>query len=94
MKIIGVTGGVGAGKSSVLNYFRENENARLLIADEIAHELMEPGGACYPKICELLGNGVLKEDGSIDRVKMAEVIFGDDSIRKEVNAIVHPAVQQ
>jgi dephospho-CoA kinase len=94
MKVIGVTGGVGAGKSSVLKYFRENENARLLIADEIAHDLMEPGGACYPKLCELLGNSVLKEDGTIDRMKMAEVIFGDDSIRKKVNAIVHPAVQQ
>ncbi len=94
MKIIGITGGVGAGKSQVLSYIKENYNARILLADEVAHLLEEPGHDCYDRLVALLGKDILQEDLFIDKKKMADKIFKDKPLLIEVNKIVHPAVKK
>lgn len=93
MKVIGVTGGVGAGKSEVLAYLAEHYNCRVIMADRVAHQLEEPGERCYESLVALLGAQVLTLDGRIDRQKMAARIFGDTAMLEKVNAIVHPAVK-
>ncbi len=93
MKVIGITGGVGAGKSAVLHYIEENFAARILLTDQIAHDLMEPNQPCYEKIKETFqDDNLFFEDGSIDRKWMAQVIFADKEKRLKINEIVHPAV--
>ena len=95
MKFIGITGGVGAGKSAILQYLEKKENVRVMYADEIAHELMEPDTPVYQQICTLFeGEELLALDGNIDRPKMAALIFSDASKRQQLNAIVHPAVKE
>ena len=93
MKVIGITGGVGAGKTAVLSYIRDNYNCRVILADEVAHQVKEPGQVCYDRLVALLSKEVLNEDGTIHKQKMAEMIFSSDSLLEEVNAIIHPAVQ-
>lgn len=93
MKVIGITGGVGAGKTQVLRYLQERTDCEVIIADQAAHRLEEPGGACYGQIVALLGPGILAEDGSIDKNKMASRIFADQALLARVNEIVHPAVK-
>ena len=93
MKIIGITGGVGAGKSQVLEYLRRRPGCRVIIADQVAHALEEPGGACLEQIVDLLGREILTADSSIDKGKMAALIFGDEKLLAQVNGIVHPAVK-
>ncbi len=93
MKTIGITGGVGAGKSTVLQYLEEMYNCRIIMTDDVANLLKEPGQACYEPIVRLLGNDVLLPDGTIDRKRMAEMIFHDQDLLKKVEAILHPAVR-
>ncbi len=95
MRFIGITGGVGAGKSAVLSYLEQKEGVRVMLADEIAHSLMEEGQACYRKILERFpGLDLLQADGQFDRGKLAQYIFSDEDKRRAVNAIVHPAVKE
>lgn len=94
MKVIGITGGVGAGKSEILSYLKKHYNCHIIMADLLAHDLQEPGGICYESIVALLGDEVVASDGRIDRARMAEKIFGDSSLRGQVNGIVHPAVKE
>ena len=78
---IHLTGGVGAGKSSVLRFLEEEYGAKILRADDLAKELMEPGEEGYRRVVELLGKDILAADGTIDRAAMAERIYHDDSAR-------------
>lgn len=94
MKVVGITGGIGAGKSQVLSYLKEHTRCRIIIADQVAHELEEPGGRCYQPIVSILGTAILTEDGRIDRAKMAARIFADGKLLSQINAIVHPAVKE
>ena len=96
MKIIGITGGVGAGKSTVLDIIRESCSCYILIADKAAHEVERKGQPCYAELVELLGSGILTEDGEIDKRKMAAAIFSGDSkdTLNKVNSIVHPRVKE
>lgn len=95
MRFVGITGGVGAGKTEILNFLAKQDGIEVMLADEIAHELMEPDGACYEKLTEFFaGDGVFADDGSIKRDRMAEVIFSDAAKREALNAIVHPAVKE
>ena len=94
MKFIGITGGVGAGKSAVLDYLATKPGVRVMLADEIAHELMEPGTDCYEQIRQAFPeHDIYKEDGHFDRIKLAKVIFSDGNRRARMNGIVHPAVK-
>ena len=93
MKTIGITGGVGAGKSSVLSYIGDNYNCKIVYADDLAKNLEAKGGPCYSPLLELLGDDILREDGEIDPGKMSLKVFGRPDILKKVNDIVHPAVK-
>lgn len=95
MKFIGITGGVGAGKSAILDFIREHYRAKVVLADDLAKELMEPGTACHKKLLEAFGgDGVFDEAGVMDREKMAALLFTKPKKRQEMNAIVHPAVKE
>ncbi len=94
MKIIGITGGVGAGKSAIMDYLMRNYNAKVVRADEVAHLVTQPGKACYMRLVSLLNDDILNEDGSIDRKKMANKIFSDKGLLASVNSIIHPAVRE
>ncbi len=95
MKVIGITGGVGAGKSEVLKLIKDMCECIIITADELARSLEVKGEVCYEPLIRLLGKEVLGDDGEIDPKKMARMIFSDgaEDILKEVNAIVHPAVK-
>ena len=77
MRVIGITGGVGAGKSTVLDYVRQRWDTLVVQADVTGHEVMAPGGPCYEPILELFGSEILREDKSIDRGKVAAIVFQD-----------------
>lgn len=94
MRLIGITGGVGAGKTEILSYIREHYSCRIYLADEVARNIQQPGQPCYEKIVALLGEGILTKEGRIDRGKMAARIFLEKALLEKVNAIVHPAVRQ
>ena len=93
-RIIGVTGGVGAGKSRVLKILAGDFGAHVIQADEVAKSLMEPGKECYRRVVEYLGDSILAGDGTIDRQAMAALIFGDVEKRRQVDRLTHPAVWQ
>ena len=93
MKVIGVTGGMGAGKSEVLRIMEQEFGARVILADEVGRRLMEPGGASYEKILREFGREFAGPDGKIDRQKLAREIFGDEEKRRKINSIVHPLVR-
>ena len=95
MLFIGITGGVGAGKSTVLRLLKENFNCKVLLADEVAAELMKAGKACFDAVVSLdWPESIVGADGEIDRGLMARLMFSDDKLLTKVNAIVHPAVEQ
>lgn len=94
MKIIGITGGVGAGKSAILAYFKEAHEAIVIEADKVGHLLMAPGGACYKKIIETFGEDLVKEDQTIDRGKLGAIVFANEERLGCLNKIVHPEVKQ
>lgn len=94
MLIIGITGGVGAGKSSVLEYMKENYRCRVVLADDVGNRVKLPGEICYNQLVELLGRDILDGEGYIDRNKMAAAIFSDKELLLKVNAIIHPAVKE
>ena len=91
-KIIGITGGVGAGKSSVLSILMDTFGARVILADLVAHDLMEPGSEGLKRVTEALGTSFLCEDGSVDRKALAEIIFNDEKALVTMNSIIHPMV--
>ncbi|NPA90530.1 MAG: dephospho-CoA kinase [Chloroflexi bacterium] len=89
--IIGVTGPIGAGKSTVLRILREL-GAEVIDADQVAREVMEPGGRAYEKVVRAFGPDILTSDGRIDRQRLAQVVFNDPEALRRLEAIVHPAV--
>lgn len=94
MKIIGITGGVGSGKTELLRYIKERYSCRMILADQAAHQVEQKGGLCYEKLLLLLGDDICGSDGQILKAKMAERIFADQELLTRVNEIVHPAVKQ
>ena len=79
MRIIGITGGVGAGKSTVLKLLEDMTSCMVIRTDEVAKETTMPQGAAYRPIVELLGRDILAPDLTIDRKKMADIILSDES---------------
>lgn len=92
MRVIGLTGGVGAGKSRILNILKEEYGAEVFVTDEVAHELMEPGRPGYEAVVRTFGGGFLNRDGSVDKKKLADLIFHDEEKLKIMNSIIHPMV--
>lgn len=94
MKVIGITGGIGAGKSEVLRFFEQKQGAVVCQADLVARNLEKKGTICYRQIAEHFGEDILQDNGRIDRGKLAEVVFADPAELEVLNAIVHPAVKK
>lgn len=94
MKILGITGGVGCGKSEVIRYIMKNYNCYVVFADDLAKQLQEKGNICYDKIVGLLGEEILSENGEINKTVMAAKIFADEKLLDKVNDIIHPAVKE
>ena len=94
MQVIGITGGVGAGKSAILEYLEQNYRVKNLIADKIARMLMEPGSECYRKLLKFLPVEVYNEDESINRSALSAALFSSDDLRARVNEVMHPAVKE
>ena len=95
MKVIGITGGVGSGKSLILNYIKDHYNCEIIMADDLAKDLCKKGELCYKPLVKLLGKDVLGTDEEIDRSVMAQKIFSDESLRTGVNnGIIHPGVKK
>lgn len=92
--VLGITGGVGCGKSTLLSMLEKKKGAKVILADNLGHEVMEPGTECYEQIVTILGSSILDETGHIKREKMAQIIYGDDEKRRQVNEIVHPSVKK
>lgn len=92
MKVLGITGGVGSGKSEVLKYLENEYGAFVCQMDQTAKELQKKGTCCLQKIAETFGNGVLRSDGELDRPALAKIVFSDAQKLDLLNKIVHPAV--
>lgn len=93
MRVIGITGGVGAGKSQVLSFLEKTYKAQVFQADEAGHQVMEPGTKAYGQIVDYFGKGILAGDGQIDRRALGALVFSDEKKRKYLNGIIHPAVK-
>lgn len=93
MRIIGVTGGCGTGKSTVSGLL-EKRGGHIIDADQITKLLQQPGGGAYEEIVKWLGNDFLLQDGRLNRRKIAELIFGDRDALRRLNSIVHGKVAE
>jgi dephospho-CoA kinase len=91
--LIGLTGGIASGKSTVARRLVEH-GAVHIDADELARRVVEPGKPALAAIAQEFGPGVIRHDGSLDRAKLGELVFGDEDARGRLNAIVHPAVRE
>ena len=92
MKVLGITGGVGSGKSQVLAYLQEKYHASVSQMDEVAKRLQKKGTPCYRKIVREFGTEIAGPVGELDRVRLGAAVFSDAGKRKILNRIVHPAV--
>lgn len=93
MKIIGITGGIGAGKSTVLGILKEEYGAYIVETDILAHRLMEPNQVAYIKIIDNFGKDILDENNRINRSKLGEIVFRNHDMLEQLNKIVHPEVK-
>ena len=98
MKVIGLTGGVGSGKSTVAHILEQDYHAKLLIADDIGYALSLKGAPCFEAITALFseeyGNSVLCENGELNRKKIAGIVFEKKDDLDQMNKIIHPAVKE
>lgn len=94
MYVIGLTGGVGSGKTAAAHKLAELLQAETLIADELGHLVMEKGTKGYDRIVEAFGTKILDEQGAIKRESLSAIVFADSDALKQLNGIVHPAVRE
>ncbi len=93
MFVIGLTGGIGSGKSTVSDMLRA-KGAAILYADQIGHEVYQPGTPVWEQVVAAFGRQVVAADGQIDRRKLGQIVFGDPQARQRLNAITHPPMRQ
>lgn len=94
MRVIGITGGVGCGKSRILQYLSEAYGAVVCQLDETAKKLQQKEQPCYEKIVEVFGGEIVGADSELDRPKLAGIVFADRERLAVLNGIVHPAVKE
>ena len=93
MKVYGITGGAGTGKSEVINMLQENFGGCVIMSDEVARELMQKGNISYQLIVEYFGRDILMDDGEIDRKKLADHVFNNKEALEKLNSMTHPYVK-
>jgi dephospho-CoA kinase len=92
MHVIGLTGGIGTGKSTVATFLQQ-QGATILNADQIGHEVYVPGRPAFHELVEAFGGDIVAPDGSIDRKKLGAIVFADPKQMAKLNSIVHPRMK-
>ena len=90
--IVGLTGGIGSGKSAVADLLAKL-GAAIVDTDAIAHELTRPGGAAIPQVRAIFGNDCIAADGAMDRRKVRELVFADPAAKKRLEGFLHPMIR-
>ena len=93
MKLLGLTGGVGMGKSTAAGFLLQL-GARVVDTDEIAHQLVQPGQPALAEISAAFGKKILNPDGGLNRAELARLVFADDTARKKLEMILHPRIRE
>lgn len=93
MKVIGLTGGIASGKSTI-SMLLKNRGAVIIDADKIAREIMTPGKPVWHAVIEHFGRGILLDGKNIDRKKLGRIVFSDQKLLETLNSITHPAIVQ
>lgn len=93
MIVIGLTGGIASGKSTVSNLLRQR-GAVIIDADVIARELVEPGNAAYLEVLDFFGDKILTPEGELDRFRLGQIVFADPGALQQLNQIIHPKVKE
>lgn len=93
MRVVGLTGGIGSGKSTVAAFFKQ-QGAEVVDADQIAREVVEPGRPALEAIIKAFGRDVLQSNGRLDRARLAAIVFKDVAARERLEAITHPPIRQ
>jgi len=91
MRRIGLTGGIACGKTTACRFF-EALGARIVSADEVAHQIVQPGEEAYLKIVEVFGSAILNEDRTINRSALGTLVFNSNDLRLKLNEITHPII--
>lgn len=94
IKVIGITGGIGSGKSTVLDLLQTHFNAFIIKADDVAKELMLPGYEGYRQVVEFFGEEILAADKTINRPYLSQIVFHNANKRIVLNSIIHPLVKK
>lgn len=94
MRVIGLTGGIASGKSTVGHQLASLASTAVIDADVLAHEVMAPGGPAYAEVVDYFGSDILTPEGTIDRPRLGAKVFGDPEALHALNARVHPHVRQ
>lgn len=90
--VIGITGGVGSGKSTVLKRLEQQYRLEICMADELGHEVMKRGMPAYQRILDAFGHNLIGENGELDRDALAALVYAEDEKLSRLNKIVHPIV--
>ena len=93
MFVLGLTGGIGCGKSTVSNYLA-TLGARILDGDRVARDVVQPGELGLQRVVERFGAEMLQPDGQLDRPRLGQLVFSDDQARLDLNALLHPLILQ
>lgn len=91
--VIGLTGSIGTGKSTVANVFKDLQ-IPVLDADQVSREVVEPGENTLQEIREVFGETIIQKDGRLDRKALGAIVFAEEKKRKQLNAIIHPAIRK
>ena len=94
MKVYGITGGAGTGKSEVIRMLQDDFRGYVIMADEVARELTQKGHVSYRLIVDYFGRDILMEDGEIDRRKLADHVFNNEEALEKFNSMTHPYVKE
>ena len=94
MKVYGITGGAGTGKSEVIKMLQQNFGGCVIMSDEVARELMQKGNISYQLIVEYFGRDIFMDDGEIDRKKLADHVFNNKEALEKLNSMTHPYVKE
>lgn len=94
MYYVGITGGVGSGKSRVLAWLEEHTDCRVIRSDDLARSMTEKGQPCWQAYVDLFGSEVLDKNGEVDRKKVSSLVFGNEKLLEQLNQATHPLVSR